>query len=122
MNHDPSSAPGDVAPPPFWRSRYAMGLLVFGAIAAYFLLDGHRAHFFWALPFLLLLTCPLKHVFMHGGHGGHARHRGGNKQDPSQPVVRHAALLSIVQTGSLCRLRLLSWLFTPAASTGKETS
>ena len=30
----------------------------------------HRAHFFGALPFLLLLACPLMHVFMHGGRGG----------------------------------------------------
>ena len=24
-----------------------------------------------SLPFLLILACPLMHVFMHGGHGGH---------------------------------------------------
>ena len=68
-------------PPQFWRSRYAVGLLVMGAIAAYFLLTEHRAHFLGALPFLLLLSCPLMHVFMHHGHGGHgvghAHHRGG---------------------------------------------
>ena len=62
----------------FWRSRYAIGLLVFGAVAAYFLLSEHRAHFFGALPFLLLLACPLMHMFMHGGHGGHGRHGGGH--------------------------------------------
>jgi hypothetical protein len=71
MNHDHHSEPGHIAPPPFWRSRYALGLLVFGAITAYFLLSEHRAHFFGALPFLLLLACPLMHVFMHGGHGKH---------------------------------------------------
>ena len=58
-------------PPPFWRSRYAVGLLVFGAVATYFLLSEHRAHFFGALPFLLLLACPLMHIFMHHGHDGH---------------------------------------------------
>ena len=71
MNHDHASEPGHIDPPPFWRSRYALGLLVFGAISAYFLLSEHRAHFFGALPFLLLLACPLMHVFMHGGHGKH---------------------------------------------------
>ena len=64
--------------PPFWRSRYAIGLLVLGAVAAYFLLSEHRAHFFGALPFLLLLACPLMHMFMHGGHGGQGRHGGGH--------------------------------------------
>lgn len=54
----------------FWRTRYALGLIVFGAVAAYFLLTEHLAHVFFALPFLLLLACPLMHVFMHHGHGG----------------------------------------------------
>ena len=35
---------------------------MFGAIAAYFLLTEHRAHFFGALPFLLLLAYPLMHI------------------------------------------------------------
>lgn len=60
--------------PGFWGSRYALGLLVFGAIAAFFLLSEHRAHFFGALPFLLLLACPLMHLFMHHGHGGQQGH------------------------------------------------
>ncbi|MDP2818869.1 MAG: DUF2933 domain-containing protein [Polaromonas sp.] len=78
-----------MTPPPFWRSRYGIGLIVFGAVAAYFLLTEHRAHFFGALPFLLLLACPLMHVFMHGGHGGgHAGHHGGNKPDSNHPVVQ----------------------------------
>ena len=69
MNHDHSQ--DDLEPQGFWSSRYAIGLLVLGAIATYFLLREHRAHFFGALPFLLLLACPLMHVFMHRGHGGH---------------------------------------------------
>ena len=75
MNHDPSHHD---EPRGFWRSRYAIGLLVMGAVAAYFLLSEHRAHFFGALPFLLLLACPLMHVFMHGSHGGHGGGHGGH--------------------------------------------
>ena len=74
MNHDHSQH--DSEPMGFWRSRYAIGLLVMGAIAAYFLLNEHRAHFFGALSLLLLLACPLMHVFMHGGHGGHGGGQG----------------------------------------------
>lgn len=90
MNHDNNSQPGHIPAPPFWRSRYALGLLVFGAVAAYFLLSEHRAHFFGALPFLLLLACPLMHVFMHHGHGGHGHHHGANEPQggpdkPDQP-------------------------------------
>jgi hypothetical protein len=69
--------------PPFWRGRYGIGLLVLGAIAAYFLLTEHRAHVVGALPLLILLACPLMHVFMHHGHShgqGHDQHKPG---DPS---------------------------------------
>ena len=77
MNHDHS--PPGAEPTAFWRSRYALGLIVMGAIAGYFLLSEHRAHFLGALPFLLLLACPLMHVFMHHDHGGGARHVGGEQ-------------------------------------------
>jgi len=80
MNHVPEE---HQIKPGFWGSRYALGLIVFGAIAAYFLLTEHRAHFFGALPFLLLLACPLMHLFMHHGHGG--RHGHPDPATPSQP-------------------------------------
>lgn len=77
--HDPVHPTGQTTELPFWRSRYGIGLVVFGAIAAYFLLTEHRAHFFGALPYLLLLACPLMHVFMHRGHDGQGHHHGDNE-------------------------------------------
>jgi len=59
------------------RSRTGVVLLVFLAIAAFFLLTEHTAHVFGALPFLFLLACPLLHLFMHGGHDPH--HSEGEK-------------------------------------------
>ena len=70
-------------PVPFWQSRYAIGLVVMGAIATYFLLSEHRAHFFGFLPLLLLLSCPLMHIFMHHGHAGHGAHKNGPGHDHS---------------------------------------
>ena len=99
MNHDhahspqPAQRPDQDSAPPFWGSRYALGLLVFGAVAAYFLLSEHRAHFFGALPFLLLLACPLMHMFMHRGHGGHGGGHGdhaGGKRGASSSEPRPA--------------------------------
>ncbi len=96
MNHEHhhDQPPGQMGAPLFWRSRYAIGLLVFGAIATYFLLSEHRAHFVGALPFLFLLACPLMHVFMHGGHGGHggghADHESSG-QGPKRPAPPQAA-------------------------------
>ncbi|CDS52741.1 Asl7591 protein [Polaromonas sp. CG9_12] len=67
--------------------RYSIGLIVMGAIAAYFLLTEHRAHFWGVLPYLLILACPLMHLFMHHGHGhgdslAH-KHDGGQHPDTS---------------------------------------
>lgn len=63
--------PGNGLPPPFWRSRFGIGWLVLAAVAGWVLWTEHRAHLFGALPWLVLLACPLMHVFMHRGHHGH---------------------------------------------------
>lgn len=64
------------------RSRSGLVLLGFLAIAAYFLWTEHRAHVIQFLPYILLLLCPLLHLF-HGGHGrGGGDHRHGNGGDP----------------------------------------
>ncbi len=56
----------------FWRSRASIALLVLGAVAAFFLLSEHWAHALGVAPYLLVLACPLMHVFMHHGRGhGH---------------------------------------------------
>lgn len=81
MDHDHSA---QEEPPAFWHTRYAIGLVIIGAVAGYFLLTEHLAHVLGALPFLLLLSCPLMHVFMHHGHGSHGHHHDGNDQ-PSGP-------------------------------------
>jgi len=40
------------------------------------LLTDHRQHVLDFLPFLILLACPLMHLFMHHGHGARP-HDGG---------------------------------------------
>lgn len=57
----------------FWHSRRGIALLILGVAAGFFLLFEHRAHALEALPYLLILACPLMHLFMHHGHDhGHA--------------------------------------------------
>ena len=55
----------------FWQSKTGYVTIGFLVIAAFLLLSEHRAHALGYLPFLLLLACPLLHIFMHGGHGSH---------------------------------------------------
>jgi hypothetical protein len=69
----------------FWQSRSTLALGGFLLIAAFFLFSEHRAHALGILPFLLILACPLLHLFMHGGHGGHGSH-GGHDRDTQQPT------------------------------------
>ena len=78
MNREQKEPAAQDEPCSFWRSRYALGFIVIGAVAAYFLLTEHLAHVVGALPFLLLLACPLMHVFMHHGH--HGQHGHGDPQ------------------------------------------
>ncbi len=59
----------------------ALGFLVFGG---YFLITEHAAHTIAWLPWLIILVCPLMHLFMHGGHGGHDQHK---EQDNDAPPV-----------------------------------
>ena len=78
-HHSDSSGPGAEA----WRARARWVFIGFAVIAAAYLIAEHRAHLGGALPFLILLACPLLHMFMHGGHGGHGDHgkHGGDDQD-----------------------------------------
>ena len=57
QEHRPGGGPGRFV---FWG---------FALIAGYFLITEHRAHVIQYLPFVLLLACPLMHLFH--GHGGH---------------------------------------------------
>ena len=67
------------------NSKSNIVLVAFLAIAGFYLITEHKAHVFGLLPFLILLACPLLHVFMHRGHGGHgndspsAGHDHGNQ-------------------------------------------
>lgn len=57
----------------------------FVAIAGFFLIAEHRAHVFQYLPFVLLLACPLLHLFhghgKHDGPGGHGKHGTRERKD-----------------------------------------
>ena len=55
--------------------RYGWWIFAGFAVSALVLLAvEHRAHLLGWLPWLILLACPLMHLFMHGGHRGHGRH------------------------------------------------
>lgn len=67
------------------KSRSNITLIVFLIIGAFFLITEHRAHLVgWLSSYwiwLLLLACPLMHLFMHGGHdhGDHGSSGASNE-------------------------------------------
>ena len=64
-----------------WRPRVKLVLIAFALVGAFFLLAEHRAHVLPWLPWLFLAACPLMHVFMHHGNGGHDHHGGSGGSD-----------------------------------------
>jgi hypothetical protein len=69
----------------FLTSRAGLVLLAFLAIASVLLFTEHRAHALGASLWLVLLACPLLHLFMHGGHGSHGNNgRPGPDRQPAK--------------------------------------
>ena len=54
-----------------------------GAAALAYLVIEHRPHLFGWLPYLIILACPLMHLFMHRGHHHHGspENHSGNSHD-----------------------------------------
>ena len=69
---------------PWYRNRITLGLAGFLVVSGYFLASEHQAHFIGFLPYLLLLACPLMHLFMHGGHDDHDSHKGDTRDKPGK--------------------------------------
>ncbi len=81
MNH--SHEHGNDRPSgPNW-SRINQWVLWIGLAAAVaWMFFRHNAHLGQLLPFLILLACPLMHLFH--GHGGHARHESHGSDKPGK--------------------------------------
>jgi len=68
------------------RTPSGIALVGFLVVAGVLLLTEHRAHVLGALPYLLLLACPLLHVFHHHGHAH--RHQEARSTDAPEDA-RH---------------------------------
>jgi len=65
----------------WWKTPFGIVSIVFLGLAGYFLIKEHSAHIGDNWIWLVLLLCPLMHVFMHGGHGGHGHHHNSDDDD-----------------------------------------
>lgn len=69
-----------------FRSRGLTFALASAAVVVVFILvTEHWGHVAGYLPYLILLACPLLHMFHHGGHSGHGEHSARGSSAPPQP-------------------------------------
>ena len=66
-----------------WRSPIGITLIGFALVAAFYVLREHTEHALGALPYLLLVACPLMHLFMHHDHGSHGPARAAPPDRPA---------------------------------------
>ena len=82
MNHPVNESHANGAPSRRRPATIAMLMVVL--IVAFYLLREHWGHVSGLWLYLLLMACPLMHLFHgHGGHGDHARHES---HGPDKPV------------------------------------
>jgi hypothetical protein len=55
--------------PSWWWTPAGIAVIGFALVAALYVLREHWGHALVALPYLLLLACPLMHLLIHGGPG-----------------------------------------------------
>ena len=68
----------------WWFSFQGLIAALFIAVIGFFVITQHAAHLLGVLPWLLFLSCPLMHVFMHHGHHSHHKNHDEDKEDKSQ--------------------------------------
>ncbi len=74
--HDHSHGDGET-PSSFFRGPVSVAIGMVLVIGVFYLLREHWYHILGYWPYLLLLLCPLMHLFM--GHGGHGDHGSGSQ-------------------------------------------
>lgn len=83
MEHSHSSDPNS-SNQSWLTSRTGLVTIVAVSILGFLIYQGHGAHLLGYAPYLLILSCPLMHIFMHGGH--HEHHHDEGEQKDSQTV------------------------------------
>jgi hypothetical protein len=60
----------DDAASPFWKSRISSAPIMLAVIGLFYLVREYYGHAWQILPYLILLLCPLMHLFglHHGAH------------------------------------------------------
>jgi hypothetical protein len=82
MNHSEHQPPQSS---PVWSLLMKVSSIAFAVIVASYLIGQRWVHVANILPFFFILLCPLMHLFMHGGHGGHGHDSTKDDDSGSRP-------------------------------------
>lgn len=74
---------------PFGKGKIVIALIMLGIIGIFYVAREHYGHLSHALFYLILLLCPLMHLFGHN-HGGHSHSPGSNDSNVDKSR-RHAS-------------------------------
>lgn len=69
-----------------WTGLHGLTTICLIAVALYFVFVEHGHHTLPYFPYLVILLCPLMHLFMHKGHGGHDH--GENRPDDAEEAYK----------------------------------
>lgn len=58
----------------YFQNRKLWIILAGAAVPLVWLAVNHKVHVWAFAPYLLILLCPLMHLFIHKGHGDHGDH------------------------------------------------
>lgn len=87
-DHDDHSEHGSGGNQSWLFSRTGIVTICVLAILGFLIYEGHGAHLLGLAPYLLLLVCPLMHIFMHGGHHHH-HHEEHNPAETDKQDTQH---------------------------------
>ncbi|WP_237133483.1 DUF2933 domain-containing protein [Pseudohongiella sp. O18] len=76
----------------YWTSLHGITTIILVGTALYFIFAEHSAHVLPYLPFLIILLCPLMHIFMHKGHGGGEGHSQSEHNHQNEEEAYHRGM------------------------------
>ncbi len=80
----------------WWSTPHGLIALLFLAGIGYFLITEHMAHVIEYLPYLIILACPLMHIFMHHGHGHSSEEAPKQKPVATAERQNHMGLIIVL--------------------------
>jgi hypothetical protein len=68
----------------FVGSKFGLGVCLILSVIGGYLIWTHTGHVLSTLPYVILLACPLLHLFGHGHGGSHGNHASRSEKSPLQ--------------------------------------